>query len=182
MCIIIDTNTWTPVTDTSAEEHAQFAPVYQFVFGENAIGKIVFGGSTYLKETPKKFLPLLKILTDKRRTIPLPTQMVDQREKELADLLTDPDFDDPHIVAMAQIALCKLVCTNEKRAIPFFKGTGKGKILWPKGMSKLIIYQNLKNAGILSPKNIHHKYLPVQRLSKTEANTLQTSTQSIHGH
>jgi len=36
-------------------------------------------------------------------------------------MVIEPDFDDPHIVALLNVSGCKRVCTNEKRALPFLE-------------------------------------------------------------
>ncbi len=172
MCIIIDTNTWTSVFDPTSEKHPNFKPVFDWILGENGFGRIVFGGTTYLKETPQKYLRLLKLLNDARRTIPLPAALVDAMEAELKTKIVHRDFDDPHIVAMVIVSQCRLICTQEERAIPFFKD--KDRILYPKRFPKPKIYHHAGNANLLTERNIPKQYLPPDKLTKKAAKKLET--------
>jgi predicted nucleic acid-binding protein len=172
MCIILDTNTWSAVFDDSTEKHPEFKPVRDWIMGENGVGRIVYGGTTYLNETPPKYRRLLKLLTDAKRTIPLSLETVDDEEIKLKTKKVHRDFDDPHIVAMVIVSKCRLICTQEERAIPFFKD--EERILYPKRFPKPKIYHHSGNVDLLTERNIPKKYLPIHKLSKKEAKKLES--------
>lgn len=179
MCIIIDTNTWAEVFDATAEKHTEFEPVYAWIAGENGIGKMVCGGATYRKEIPKKYLRLLKLYNDRRKTIMVSDEDVDAKEAELKAMLEHRDFDDPHIVALVCVSGCRLVCTQDDRAIPFITGKHEdAKQFYPKKFPRPKIYRSSKNADLLIEKNIPKQYLPPERNTKKQSKILEAGAES----
>jgi len=61
------------------------------------------------------------------------------------DLEIRPDFDDPHIVALLNISNCKNICTDDYRAIPFFK---EKSFYSNSVIPKIHTKQSLENAGL----------------------------------
>lgn len=177
MCIVIDTNTWSSVVDTSSADHLEFKPVFDWIFGEGGNGKIVYGGTKYLEETPHKYRKLLKLSMDRGRAKNVSTEEVDVCESELKQKLQHPDFDDPHIVAIIIVSKCKLICTNEVRAIPFFKD--KNRILYPKRFTIPKIYHGASNKDLLVNKNIAKICLPCLKTSKTTSKEMGVLIQNI---
>jgi predicted nucleic acid-binding protein len=180
MCIIIDTNTWAEVFDASAKEHNEFKPVLDWIAGENGIGRIVCGGTTYRNEIPKKYLRLFKLYNDRRKTIMVNDEDVDAKEAELKAILEHRDFDDPHIVALVFVSGCRLVCTQDDRAIPFITGKHQeAKKFYPKRFIKPKIYRSSKNADLLIEKNIPKQYLPPERNTKKQSKLLAHIAENI---
>jgi predicted nucleic acid-binding protein len=179
MCIIIDTNSWAEVFDATAEKHTEFEPVYVWIAGEHGIGKMVCGGATYRNEIPKKYLRIFKLFNDKRKTIMIADEVVDAKETELKAMLEHRDFDDPHIVALVCVSGCRLVCTQDDRAIPFITGKHKeAKQFYPKKFVRPKIYRSSKNANLLVEKNIPKQYLPPERNTKKQSKVLATVVQN----
>jgi predicted nucleic acid-binding protein len=177
MCIVIDTNTWSSVIDSSSTDHSEFKPVYDWIFGEGSKGKIVYRGTTYLNETPAKYRKLLKYCADIGKAKGVSLDEVDFIESELKQKIQHRDFDDPHIVAIIIASKCKLICTNEQRAIPFFKD--KDRILYPKRFNIPKIYHNASNKDLLTDKNISKFCLPTLKTSKTKSNDMSQSILNI---
>jgi predicted nucleic acid-binding protein len=175
MCIVIDTNTWASVIDTSSTDHVEFKPVHDWIFGEGGKGKIVYGGTTYLNETPQKYRKLLKYFTDIGKAKGVSLEEVDFHEAELKQKIQHRDFDDPHIVAIIIVSKCKLICTNEKRAIPFFKD--KEGILYPKRFNRPKIYHGALNKDLLIDKNIAKICFPCLKISKTKSKEIVAQIQ-----
>ena len=81
----------------------------------------------------------------KGRLIEVCGRCVNRLSRELKETVNDTDFDDEHIMAIVIVSKCRVVCTEEVRALPFFKR----RQLYPKGMNPPLIYQSKRNAGIV---------------------------------
>ncbi|MBF0538327.1 MAG: hypothetical protein HQL03_08765 [Nitrospirae bacterium] len=161
MCIVIDTNCISCVFDEDNDEHHDFEPVYKWLrYGK---GKIVYGGSTYAGELQKITARrnFLKGFEKADKIVYIDDADVDNKEEEYKAHV-NRDFDDPHIVAIVAVSGVKLVCTKDKRAIPFLKN----KQFYKKGKSPKI-YTSKKNADLLCDDNIAERCKPAHRLNKT---------------
>lgn len=138
----------------TSEDHVEFKPIFDWLFeGE---GKVVFGGETYRKE--------LEHLTDIRKIFVLLERMnkvvhidddkVDAYVKKLKSKLVHRDFDDQHIVAIVAESKCQLICSKDKRAMPYFKNKIKGISLYPRGVKRPQIYTAKRHKKLLCKKNI----------------------------
>lgn len=150
MCIIIDTNTFTKVFKHDNAEHPNFKPVYDWIIRNK--GYLVIGGSKYKQE-----LGLIKSSDGKRRLNALPIlselvrknikitniddEKVDKYQQSIQHKIKSPDFDDPHIIALAVISKCRLICTSELRALPFFAD----KSLYPKRFRLPDTYRGIRD-------------------------------------
>ncbi|MBF0343776.1 MAG: hypothetical protein HQL06_06050 [Nitrospirae bacterium] len=160
MCIVIDTNNLSCVFKKENREHADFEPVYRWIISGK--GKIVYGGTTYereLEETPtiRKLFLRFSIYN---KVVVVDKAAVDSKEAEYKRHVNS-DFDDPHLVAIVAVSGVRLVCTNDKRAIPFLTNKefyGKGK--------KPKIYSTKKNEDLLCDKNITKCCKPASQLNK----------------
>ncbi|PWN63289.1 hypothetical protein [Chryseobacterium oncorhynchi] len=168
MCIIIDTNTLASVFDRESENHDSFAPVYNWIFTDK--GKIVFGGTKYKAELKKSFryLKLFGQLSRIRKTIEIDDDLVDNYQKELERKVVHRDFDDPHLVAILHISKCKLICTNEKRAVPYITN----KDFYDKGFMPKI-YSRKSNSSLLNNNNIANICQPCIKLNKQTVETFE---------
>ncbi|QGX40594.1 hypothetical protein [Permianibacter aggregans] len=100
MCVVIDTCSISVVFDRGNLLHKNFAPVLEWIV--NGGGKLVMGGSKYLKEIENmsRYLALFKTLDDARKIVRVDRGAVDKKQRELEKLLRHSAFDDPHIVAL----------------------------------------------------------------------------------
>jgi len=129
---------------------------------------MVYGGSTYLKELRgmKKYLRLINILKSACKIIDCSDKMqkIDEKERFLTQQIDNPDFDDPHIVAILIVSGCKLVCSDDKRAYPYFTNS-----TWYDSARYVPkIYSHFKNNDLLCDKNIAEICKPSKKLSKRE--------------
>ena len=149
MCIVIDTNSLSCVFNPINSEHDDFKPVLNWI--AKGKGKIVYGGTSYEKEleTAYKFVKIFSEFQKSNKVVVIEKVAVDNKEKEYKALVKHKDFDDHHIVAIIAISGVKLVCTNEKRAIPFLTN----KQFYARG-KKPKIYTSKKNANLLCDSNI----------------------------
>ena len=165
MCIVIDTNSFGSVFETTSKDHNEFESVYNWILYQN--GKIVYGGSTYKKELEKtkKYVPIFRRLKDKRKAVELSDcKRVDEIEKELSKKVKDHKFNDPHIIAIVTISKCKIVCTKDKESEEFILN----KELYPKGMKPPKIYKQKSNKNLLINNNIVDICRPSLKLNKDE--------------
>lgn len=121
MCLIVDTNCFGCFFDENNQDYKEFVPAHDWVF--NKEGKLMYGGSTFLSEMGKanKYRRLILELNKKGKAISLDKNEVDIEEKRIKGMEPDPDFDDPHLVAMAIVGRCQIICTRDKRAFKFLK-------------------------------------------------------------
>jgi predicted nucleic acid-binding protein len=117
MCIVVDTNTLASVFDKTSANHAEFKPVFDWVI--EGKGQVVFGGSKYLKEITK-YLGLFRELRNARLAILVDSDKVDVVTAEVSAKVQDEDFDDQHLVALLIVSGCKLICSLDRRAYPYF--------------------------------------------------------------
>lgn len=139
MCVIIDPCSMSRVFDKSNAEHFRFAPVNRWVLAGN--GSVVYGGTKYERELHAvgKFLPLFTELERKGRALRVDKRSVDEAAAEIKRKVPDKKFNDEHLVAIAGIAGCCLICTDEKEALPYFRR----RDLYPAGVAVPNVYRNL---------------------------------------
>lgn len=147
MCIIIDTNTLASVFESSSKGHDEFKPVLDWIINGN--GKVVYGGTKYISEI-KKYYAIFAELRKVRRAILVDNNMVDKYAHEAGNKISHSDFDDQHIVGLLLSSKCKLVCSQDKRAYPYFTH----KLFFNSNRNKPKIYRGRTNASLLSDQNI----------------------------
>lgn len=151
MCILVDTCVIGAVFNPHDTTHEDFKPVQDWIY--NGPGKLLYGGTHYKNEM-RPFLKIFQELTKARKTISLNDQCVDEEEKKVQSLESDPDFDDPHLIAILRVSKALLVCTKDKRAIKFLKK----KELYLKKQSRPKLYLSKKNQNLLNSQNIPQSY------------------------
>ena len=147
MCLIVDANCFSHVFNSNDKRHQSFMPVYNWLFNGHG-GGLIFGGDKYRREVDlrsSKYRPLIAELERKGRLFEVCGRCVNEIAAELKTAVTDPGFDDEHIVALVIVSRCRVVCTEEVRAIPFFKRTD----LYPHGSTPPLIYRDKRNSSIV---------------------------------
>jgi hypothetical protein len=167
MCIVIDANSLSCVFNEENSRHAEFRPLLDWIVSGN--GKIVYGGTTYEDEleNASSFLKLFTELSRLNKVIVVDKRSVDKKEAELRPYATNRDFDDPHIVAIIIISGIHLVCTGDKRAIPFITN----RIFYVKRKCPKV-YSSSKCRKLLCDRNIPKKYLDNHKLNKKDCQRL----------
>jgi len=139
MCLVIDTCTFDSVFDEHSKKHEKYKPIIKWLTSGN--GKIIFGGSKFSKEIRGSSFRRMLVQFDRRgRLVRVPDSTVDEIAKHLKDKIPDKDFDDEHIVALVIATKCCVVCTDDKRAIPYLKR----RDLYPKDVKSPKIYRGHK--------------------------------------
>lgn len=165
MCIVIDTNTLSHVFNEKDEKHPEFKPVRDWIV--NGQGKVVFGGTKYIAEIGPRLIPVLLALRTANKAVRVSDSCVNGVADEISKVIQHDDFDDQHIVALLMKSGCKLVCSLDVRAYPYFQhmeffGAGKR----PK------IYSGSRNADLLCNSNIAQLCMPCVTLNKQQKEAL----------
>jgi hypothetical protein len=61
----------------------------------------------------------------------------------------DVDFNDKHLVAIVEVSNCRLICTNDEKAMPYIKNKDFYETVKPPK-----IYTGLRNEDLLNHTNI----------------------------
>lgn len=159
MCIIVDTNSMASVFRPKTIDHKNFKPVYDWII--EGKGKLIIGGSEYQKEV-SGYLRLLADLAKVKKVVKICCDKVDTEKARIEKIVNHKDYDDPHVVALVSVSKCKLLCSKDKRAHPFFKR----KELYSHG-STPSIYSSSKHIHLLNDNNIIDICNPCIKLKKS---------------
>lgn len=168
MCLIIDTCVFGSVFNNKAPTHEEYNPVHKWILSGK--GKVIYGGSKYLNELSPKYVKMLILLGKMNKAIKLPNSEIDEIQKRLESEVDNPDFDDPHIMAMVMYSKCRIVCTQDKRSIKFLKDPS----LYPKEVHVPKMYCSKANKDLLIDENISKICKPCSKPSKTESKALES--------
>lgn len=143
--VIVDTNSWASVFDSSSQRHADFRPVKEYI--ENNFKSLAWGGSHYVGELRKspKYLKIHFELAKGSRAVRFDDKAIDKDEARIKKLDKSKDFDDPHIIAIQIISNAPIICSCDKRAFPYFKNP----MFYPKGHLRPKIYSKKSNRDLL---------------------------------
>ncbi len=121
MCLVIDPGCIPKVFDPMNREHTRFIPVWKWI--NNGKGRMIYGGTKYLKELShlSKYLPLIVELSRRGRLTIVSHRKVDQIGAEIEQKVNNPDLDDEHLIAIVIVSRCMVICTDDLRAIPYIK-------------------------------------------------------------
>lgn len=164
MCIVVDTNCMSSVFKTSTSDHAEFKPVKEWIL--DGKGKIVIGGSKYLKEI-RSYLPIIAELSKVNKVVKICSATIDQEHLNLDGKLKHKNYDDPHVIALLSISKCKVICSKDERAYPFFK---QRELYISKKVPS--IYHSSKQKHLLCDTNLIDKCLPCEKLKKEIRNKM----------
>lgn len=150
MCIVIDTNTFSPVFNSSDTHHVEFKPVKRWII--EGKGKIVYGGTEYRKQLRRavKYFKLFIELKKEAKIVEIDDDAVDQAQKGVEKLINNPKFNDAHIIGIFITSKCLLLCSNDNKADKFIKD----KSLYPRKHKLPKIYRDRKHKKLLCDKNI----------------------------
>ena len=174
MCIIVDSCALPKVFRSSDKEHKKFQAVCDWiVHGE---GTLVYGGSKFIDELTldhRWFVRFLRLLQDQGKATCADKRKVDARQAKVQAMVTDPDFDDPHLIALVGVTGCKLVATSDKRAEKFLLD----RSLYPKGINTPSIFKDSsKHTSLLTTQNVGKCCHPRKKLNKVAKNQLGLPT------
>jgi len=147
MCIIIDTNVISTVIDKTTQNHANFKELHEWIF--RGKGKIIYGGTKYLKEV-SKYAVLFTELRKIGKAVYISNGLVDNQEAVVSEQINHPNFDDQHLIALLKVSKCKLICSLDARAYPYFRHA----LFFQPASNKPRIYSSSRNKSLLCDKNL----------------------------
>ena len=149
MSIVVDINALAPVFNSSCVEHAEFAPVEDWI--RNGDGLLVFGGTKYREELSSsgRYLNVVVELKRSRRAVEVQETLVDQAERHIRSLTENRAFNDHHIIAIIRVSGCRLLCTKNSQHDRFFKD----RTLYSRGQRPPKIYRSRSHRRLLCPAN-----------------------------
>ncbi|MBC7552878.1 MAG: hypothetical protein H7257_02755 [Taibaiella sp.] len=171
MCIIVDTNTLPSVFDKNSDNHAAFKDVLNWVYYGK--GKLVYGGTKYKNEL-KKYLAIILEYRKAGKAVYVNDADVDAEAQRLASLLQHPDFDDAHLVALLRVSGCRLICSLDSRAYPYFTHN----MFFEGSSKKPKIYTGSRNKELLADKYIVSICLPCEKTTKNQRRKLPLTGKS----
>jgi hypothetical protein len=150
MCFVLDSNTFHSCFDKSSRDYAEFLPLTKWLYN-NPHTSIVFGGTHYRNELRKlkKYTEFLVELSRNRKISEISDELIDKEEDRIKQVVTNKDFDDPHIIAIFCVSGCKILASKDQRADSYIKM----KELYP-NQKPPSIYRNRTHAPLLRSKNI----------------------------
>lgn len=165
MCLIVDTNCLSAVFDKESENHENFEAVMEWIY--NGKGKVVYGGSKYLKEL-KKYLSIYLQLRKAGKAIYVDCDTVDAEEVNITNQLQHNDFDDQHLVALLRVSGCKIICSLDQRAYPFFRHN----LFFSPAARRPKIYRSNGNSNLLCAENIADICKPCENTTNAQKKIL----------
>lgn len=121
MCLVIDTCCLVKVFDPRNKQHDNFVPVWEWI--NHGRGRMIYGGTKYLAEL-RRVTTVLRLITElsrRGRVKILSRAGVDTIAQEVKEQVDDGNFDDEHLVAIVIVSRCHVVCTDDRRAMPYLK-------------------------------------------------------------
>lgn len=119
MCVIVDTNCIPIVFNTKAADHARFAKVYTWITKKQ--GRIVYGGTKYANELrPMRTYLILFLEYEKAgKVVRLNDSEVDAFAAAAKSAIKSKKFNDEHLVGIVATSGCRVICTDDDKAVPF---------------------------------------------------------------
>ena len=150
MCVVIDTCSISKVINRKAQDHSRFKPLLAWLEGKH--GRIIIGGTKYLKEM-KGMSGALRFLEDYKRQgklIRLNDADVDSYALKAKARVSSSHFNDEHLVGIVTVSRCRVICTDDKEAVPFLTR----KELYDKPVRPPKIYSAKSHSHLCGAKNV----------------------------
>jgi len=151
MCFVLDANSFHRMFDCSSKEHADFAPLLEWLY-DRPRTSLVIGGKTYRAEIGRlgKYLNYLVELKRARKLSEVDDAVVDAEEERVKAIVNHRDFNDAHIVALFCASGCLVFASHDQHADRFLKM----KELYPKGQQRPHVYRRRGHKTLLNKFNI----------------------------
>lgn len=162
MPVIIDTNCIASLFSKRDLRHKDFEPVLRWILSGK--GMMVFGGTKYKQEIAKlhKYLPIVRLIKEAGKVLEGDSVLIDQYQQTVEEENDDDDFDDPHLVAIAFVTKCRVICSTDDRSI---KHVTNSKY-YPAKFKKPVYYKSTKNVNLLSDEYVDDSLKPLCKMSK----------------
>jgi hypothetical protein len=137
MCMVIDANTISIVFNGKNDRHMEYDELTKWFLYQQP--KICLGGYLLKKELKEKMFGYFTLLVELSRFNKvhfISDNDVDALTEQIRMKDANPDFDDPHIVALIIASRAKLLCSDDARSFCHIKDNK----LYPKGFDIPKIY------------------------------------------
>jgi predicted nucleic acid-binding protein len=150
MCVIVDPPLFIAIFKATDIRHSEVAPILQWVLKGG--GKFVIGGTMYRRELDavSSVLRTLAELEKLRKVVRKDNALVDLEVARVKAIEPSVDFDDPHLVALASVSGCRVVCILDNRAHRFLRKPS----LYPSLSLRPKLYTRSKNSNLICSANI----------------------------
>lgn len=162
MPVIVDTNCFANVFCRSSAKHEDFKPVLTWII--EGKGLLIYGGSKYKCELKKanKYLKIFRLLREIGKAINKDDMAIDSFQSSIESELTEESFNDVHLLAIAVVAKCRVICSEDIASIKFVTS----KKYLPKGAIKPVYYTSSKNKNLLCDSYVDDSLKPLCKISK----------------
>lgn len=146
MCVVIDPSCLPKMFDSKNSEHDDFKSVKKWL--TEGPGRMVWGGSKYSAELSKlkRYFGTIVELRKSGRARILPDETIDQVASALKQSEPNRKFNDEHLVAIAVVSRCSLICTSDRKASPYLR---KEELYAPFGVRRPKIYTRKNHRHLL---------------------------------
>ncbi len=151
MCLVIDTCCIASLLNPHDRNHDQFTPVLAWI--ASGKGRMIYGGTKYARElrTLARYTPAIAEFTRSGRVVKLEDAQVDAVARRVRQLVNDRRMDDEHLIAIMIVSGCRVICTNDNRAIRYLK---MRNLYAHHKRKRPRIYRSLRNAHLCSDANL----------------------------
>lgn len=169
MPIIIDANCIAQVFSKNSLNHKEFEPVLNWIL--KGKGMMIFGGTKYKTEISKlkNYLTIIRLIKESGKIYEGNCELIDQYQHTVENLSDDPDFDDPHLVAIAFVTKCKIICSEDDRSV---KHVTNSKY-YPTNFKKPVYYKSSKNSDLLCDKYVDDDLKPLIKINKSKSKLIE---------
>lgn len=122
MCVVVDANVMSSVFFAKAELHEKFFPLLEWIVQGKA--KLSLGGKLLSYEIAKKqckFMPFLLELKRLNKIHSIDENEVEEYTLKIKEKIKDPDFDDPHVIALLIVSKASIICSNDSRMFKYVR-------------------------------------------------------------
>lgn len=160
MPIIIDTNCVPTLFNRRSENFKELEPVLNWIL--KGKGVMIIGGTKYKEEISKlrNYLGIIRLLKEGGKLQEGDLNEIDNYQRKVERLNSDPDFDDPHLVAIVFVTKCKIICSADGRSV---KHVTDAKY-YPTNFRKPVYYMSSRNKDLLCDTYVDDSFKPLAKI------------------
>lgn len=121
MCIVIDSDTFSAISNEGHAQHSEFKPLLEWI--QHGNGKVVYGGTEYSDKLKRhqKFMFWLGQMEKIHKTVVISRGLVDKTSEYLSETVHGSNYNDHYIVAILIVSGCRLVSSFDSRLSKLIK-------------------------------------------------------------
>ena len=166
MCFVLDANAFCCFFDEKNQGHANFIPLFNWLYDRNHSTSLVIGGTLYRQEIGKlvNYFGYLTELSKVGKISNIDNSVVDVETRRISKNIKDKKFNDAHIVALICASGCRILASKDRKADEFIKD--KKFYLKDKGQEPPLIYRYKDHKKMLTKENIVKKLRNLEKSRK----------------